>query len=320
MVPSYTDDLGVNVNAWSPLDDYHANGFVPSFVKLAQSMAMRPPEGYTEKGARELAARYATAYDEGPGADPARVAAEQQFAETQPALVVVVDESFSDLSVMSGASWGYAGPVRYNSVGDAVMRGSLAVSTSGGGTCNTEFEFLCGVSLGLVGQGIYPFSFFDLSEAPSLPRQFDALGYATVAMHPNLASNYNRMVVYPDLGFQEFLDIDDFEGAPWYHSGVSDAATFERILELLREDPGPQLIYDLTMQNHSAYNQNNLGGCRATPSRGSTTTRTRSSPSTWPASRRATARSRSSWPRCGAWTARWRCSSWATTSPTSASV
>ena len=200
------------------------------------------------------------------------------------------------------------------------MRGSLAVSTSGGGTCNTEFEFLCGVSLGLVGQGIYPFSFFDLSEAPSLPRQFDALGYATVAMHPNLASNYNRMVVYPDLGFQEFLDIDDFEGAPWYHSGVSDAATFERILELLREDPGPQLIYDLTMQNHSAYNQNNLGGgCRATPSRGSTTTRTRSSPSTWPASRRATARSRSSWPRCGAWTARWRCSSWATTSPTSAS-
>lgn len=259
VVPSYADDFGIQVSAWDPLGSYHTYGFIPSFVKLTQSMTLQPPEGYTEQGARELAERYAQAYDEGPGAEAARVAAEQQFAEIQPALVVIVDESFSDLSAFSGETWGYAGPTRYKALGDALMRGSLSVSTAGGGTCNTEFELLCGVSLGFVGQGVYPFSFFDLSEVPSLPRQFDALGYTTTAMHPNLATNYNRAVVYPDLGFEEFLDIDDFEGASWYHSGVSDAQTFSRVLELLQADAGPQLIYDLTMQNHSAYNQNNLG-------------------------------------------------------------
>ena len=259
LLPSYADDLGVSVSGWNPLESYRTQGFLPSFVKMAQDMALEPPEGYSEKGALELERAYAAAYDEGPGATEARAAAEEQFAEERPALVVIVDETFSDLNQLVGEGWGYAGPERYNAIDDALMRGSLTVSTTGGGTCNTEFELLTGVSLGLVGEGSYPFSFYDLSDVSSLPRQLAALGYETCAMHPNLATNYNRSVAYPALGFDEFLSEEDFAGAEWFHSGVSDAETFERILELLESDESPQLIYDLTMQNHSSYDQDNLG-------------------------------------------------------------
>ena len=56
-----------------------------------------------------------------------------------------------------------------------------------------------------------------------------------------------------ELGFDEFLDIDDFDGAEWFHAGVSDAAAYDKVLELLREDDTPQFIFDLTMQNHGGY-------------------------------------------------------------------
>ena len=257
--PSYADDLGVSVGGWNPLASYRSQGFIPSFVKLAQGMAIEEPEGYTDDGARALEASYAAAYDEGPGATPERVAAEEQFSELSPALVVIVDETFADLNALVGEGWGYAGPERYNALDDALVRGALTVSTTGGGTCNTEFELLSGVSLGFVGEGTYPFSFYDLSGVPSLARQLGDLGYETLAMHPNLPTNYNRSVVYPALGFDEFLSEEDFAGAEWFHSGVSDEETFDCVLELLESDESPQLIYDLTMQNHSSYDQNNLG-------------------------------------------------------------
>ena len=259
VVPSYADDLGVSVSGWNPLAGYRTQGFIPSFVSLAQGMAIREPEGYSDEGARELQGAYEAAYDEGPGAASARAQAEAQFAEEAPSLVVIVDETFADLNELVGEGWGYAGPERYNSIDDALMRGSLTVSTTGGGTCNTEFELLTGISLGFVGEGTYPFSFYDLSGVSSLPRQLAELGYETTAMHPNLATNYNRSVAYPALGFDEFLSGEDFEGEEWFHSGVSDEATFDRILELLEGGDAPQLIYDLTMQNHSSYDQDNLG-------------------------------------------------------------
>lgn len=258
-MPSYADDLGVSVGGWAPLASYRSQGFLPSFIKLAQGMSLEAPEGYSDEGARELERAYAAAYDEGPGADEGRVAAQAQFAEERPSVVVIVDETFADLNELVGAGWGYAGPERYNALDDALMRGSLTVSTTGGGTCNTEFELLTGISLGFVGEGTYPFSFYDLSGVGSLPRQLAELGYVTTAMHPNLPTNYNRAVAYPALGFDAFLSEEDFAGAERFHSGVSDAETFDLVLELLESDDRPQLIYDLTMQNHSSYDQGNLG-------------------------------------------------------------
>ena len=58
--------------------------------------------------------------------------------------------------------------------------------------------------------------------------------------------------IYQQLGFGDFLSIGDFEGAPYYHAGVCDYATYDKILDLLRTDEAPQFIFDVTMQNHAA--------------------------------------------------------------------
>ena len=258
-VPSYFDDLGVGMEYWYSLDYYRKQGFLTSFIAVAQDLPIEAPEGYSESGARELEASYVAAYDETRGSTSQRVAAEEQFAEERPSVVCIMNETFSDLTVLDGESWGYDGPREYRAMADTLADGTLNVSVIGGGTCNSEFEFLTGVSLAYVGDGKYPYSLYDLSEAPSLARQFSELGYDTTAMHPNYASNWNRDRVYEALGFNEFLDIEDFEGAEEFHSGVSDEETYDKVLGLLMGSDTPQFVFDVTMQNHSGYNQKNIG-------------------------------------------------------------
>ena len=258
-VPSYFDDLGVGMEYWYSLDYYRKQGLITTFVAVAQDLPIDVPEGYTENGARELEGSYASSYDGTLGSTPEHAAAQEQFAQEQPSVICIMNETFSDLTVLDGESWGYEGPRRYRAMVDTLSDGTLNVSVIGGGTCNSEFEFLTGVSLAYVGDGKYPYSLYDLSEAPSLARQFSELGYETTAMHPNYASNWNRDRVYEALGFDEFLDIEDFEGAEEFHSGVSDEETYDKVLEVLASSDEPQFVFDVTMQNHSGYNQKNIG-------------------------------------------------------------
>lgn len=256
---SFVDTLGIKVRAWCPLDDYQAFGFIPSFASGVQAIFVTPPEGYTTEGAEELVASYAQAWDEGEGASERRQAAEAQFAETRPNVIVVMNETFADISQFGGCGVGYEGPQFFQNV-DGLMKGTLYVSAYGGGTCNTEFEFLTGQTLAYLGQSVYPYTLYNLEGVEALPQLFREMGYGTTAMHPNLATNWNRDVVYQTLGFERFLTLDDFEGADTLRGLVSDAATYDACLDIIRESDEPQFVFDVTMQNHSGYKTGKMPG------------------------------------------------------------
>lgn len=249
--------LGVHVDGWDTARSYERYGAITSFVAAAQDLEIPRPAGYSPAQAvadeQELADDYAESVDPN-----ARAAAQAQFAETRPSIVCVMNESFSDMSLYDELGVGYEGPAFFNSIDDALVRGQLAVSTYAGGTCNTEFEFLTGNTLGYLGKGAYPYTLYDLSTTDNLASQLSSLGYDTCAIHPNLGTNWNREGIYAGFGFDEFLTIDEFEDAPQFHSGVTDAATYEEVLERLRGSSNPQFIFDVTMQNHSSYDQDNI--------------------------------------------------------------
>lgn len=254
----YGDAYGMSVDYWASLSYFRAHGFLPSFVRVAQDLPIERPEGYSDEAAAALEASYAATYDATVGASAQRQAAAQQFDELRPSVICIMDESFDDLSFMNGLGVGYEGPAFYHNWPDTILSGSLAVSVQGGGTCNTEFEFFTGSALAYVGSGKYPYTIYNLAEAPSLPRQFSEMGYRTTAIHPESGTNWNRRTVYQALGFDEFVDIEGFEGAERFHSGVSDGATFDKILEVLQSSDDPQFIFGLTMQNHGSYSQYNI--------------------------------------------------------------
>ena len=249
--------LGVRVDGWDTARSYERYGAITSFVAAAQDLEIPRPAGYSS--AQAVADEQKLADDHAASADPdARAAAQAQFAETRPSIVCVMNESFSDMSLYDGLGVGYEGPAYFNSIDDALVRGRLAVSTYAGGTCNTEFEFLTGNTLGYLGKGAYPYTLYDLSTTDNLASQLSSLGYDTCAIHPNLGTNWNREGIYAGFGFDEFLTIDRFEDAPQFHSGVTDAATYEEVLGRLRGSSDPQFIFDVTMQNHSSYDQGNI--------------------------------------------------------------
>ncbi|MFR3451030.1 MAG: LTA synthase family protein [Collinsella sp.] len=203
--------------------------------------------------AEKLEKKLAGEYDETAGKTQQRTDAEAQLAEEKPTVIAIMNETFSDLSIYQNMHAGYNGPQFFKNLPDALSRGTLYVSAYGGGTCNTEFEFLTGNSMSYLGSGVYPYTIYDLLDTKNLAEQFKDLGYTTTAMHPNHGTNWNRENVYSGFGFDRFMTINDFQDAEKLRGMVSDAATYDKILEMLESDSAPQFIFDVTMQNHSGY-------------------------------------------------------------------
>lgn len=171
-----------------------------------------------------------------------------------PNVVVVMNETFSDLSSYPGLQGTNAQPEFLKEVqADSLVAGDVYTSAMGGGTCNSEFEFLTGTTMGLLGAGVYPYVLYDLDGVENLASHFRSLGYDTAAIHPAEATNWRRDVIYAQLGFDSFDDITTMEDADTFRNLVTDKATYERVLEKIESGDDPQFIFDVTIQNHGGY-------------------------------------------------------------------
>lgn len=252
----YYHTLYIQVYSWRPLESYYRQGFLPSFISGAQTIKPSKPEDYSISGAKKLISEYSKEYDgnnQTGGSSATRLEATKQFDEEKPTVIAVMNETFSDLSIYQNMHADYQGPTYFKSIDNCLSRGRLYVSAYGGGTANTEFEFLTGNSMAYLGSGVYPYTTYDLTDTENLAAQFKSLGYYTTAMHPNHGTNWNRENVYKDFGFDQFLTINDFQNAETLRGMVTDKATYDKILELLDTNSNPQFIFDVTMQNHSGY-------------------------------------------------------------------
>ena len=86
---------------------------------------------------------------------------------------------------------------------------------------------------------------------PTLAGFLRRQGYRTVCVHPYPASFYARDVVYPLLGFDEFIDIRQFEAVSKTGPYVGDVALAEAVCQLLQADAAqPLFVFVITMENH----------------------------------------------------------------------
>lgn len=80
--------------------------------------------------------------------------------------------------------------------------------------------------------------------------------YDTVAIHPLEEVNWRRQAVYSYFGFDDFISIEDMdtENAEYVRNYISDAYSYDLILQILKEDNDvPDFVFDVTVQNHSGY-------------------------------------------------------------------
>lgn len=241
------EDFSCKVDVWSVRESYASQGTLLCFLQRMQDLVPDEPAGYDSSAVGELVAAAAAS------------ALPQPVAEELPNVVVIMNETFSDLSRYPGLAGTAAEPVYYNQLAsEALISGNAYVSALGGGTCNSEFEFLTGSSMGHLGGGVYPYVLYDLKNTDSMVSQLSSLGYATTAIHPADAANWRRDRVYSQLGFDRFDDITTFDEPDRLRDLVTDRATYDRVLEVLEEGEGPQFVFDVTIQNHGGYTTGKL--------------------------------------------------------------
>lgn len=174
-------------------------------------------------------------------------------------VICILDEAFYDLSLVAELDTNKDFLPFYHSDIENTLKGYTVVSTFGGGTANSEYEFLMQGNLRFLPQSSYPFSTYINKKTTSLASILKDRGFKTIAYHPYLRSNWNRNTVYPLIGFDEFLD-----GTSFKHTDANDYTNmeclwdklcFEDIIDIYenKEENENLFIYTVTMQNHSPY-------------------------------------------------------------------
>lgn len=229
---------------FTPTTMQYKDGTVVAFLMELRFLSVSKPSGYSDSSAKELLSSYETT------GTPTQT----------PNIIVIMDEAFSDLSVLGDFETNQDYMPFIHSLMDGAadtVSGTLNVSVLGGNTANTEFEFLTGNTMAFLPQGSVPYQQYIKGKTPTLASHLKGYGYQTAAMHPYHASGWERDQVYPWFGFDNSYFLDDFEHAEIVRKYVSDQANFEKIIDIYeqKDTDSPLFLFNVTMQNHSSYSE-----------------------------------------------------------------
>ena len=244
--------IGINTNSFKSLNSFawdmvllksfHEEGMVTTYMKSVFNSQVKKPEDYSSK----IVDGYLSDYLEHP-----------KVNGTQPTnIIMVMNEAFADLRTV-GLNPDIDVMPFIDSLKKNTVEGNLYVSVFGGGTCNTEFEALTGNSLAFLGSGAYPYTENVTKPLFSLAQYFKDIGYQTESFHANAPQNWNRNMVYPNLGFEEFHSIEDYEAfntITYLHDHPADISDYLYIESIAKQKGNkPRFLFNVTMQNHSGY-------------------------------------------------------------------
>ncbi|WP_207637698.1 LTA synthase family protein [Butyrivibrio sp. WCD3002] len=232
------DRFGYEIYPVRPQDSYAEYGATAGFVMTLQDSKIKVPENYSRDEVEGLLATYEDNTDS---------------IEDMPTVIAIMNEAFSDLSVLGDfeaedymADW--------YGISDYTMRGFVYVPVCGGGTANSEFEFLTGLSMAGYNVGVYPYQQYNLKNAYSIGHDLKRIGAETIAFHPYNAFNYNRKNVYKYFDFNNYYSRTDMDpDSPVINWGISDQADYNKLIELYDNSSKPSFVFNVTMQNHGGY-------------------------------------------------------------------
>lgn len=232
-----------DVSYWNMAATAKEYGYLNSFVTYARrDFKHKKPEGYSLKNAKNILLRYK----------------EQEGSKT-PNVIVIMNESFADLPKVYGFETNTDGMPYIHSLEENVIKGDMLVSVFGGTTANTEYEFLTGNSMAFFQSGSVPYMQSVKRKQQSIAWELGQYDYQRIAFHPYTGENYNRHKVYPLLGFDSYLSIEDkLSNTEQLRSYVSDVADVKNIIDIYekREKDEPFFLFNVTMQNHGGYSEN----------------------------------------------------------------
>lgn len=177
-------------------------------------------------------------------------------SRTDVNVIFVQLESYLDPEEIRGLELSRDPVPNWHVLEESCTAGRLTVPVVGAGTANTECEVLTGMSTHLFGPGEYPYETCLRDQTvESIAWILKDKGYAAHAIHNHAASFYNRDLVYPNLGFDDFISLEYMpatETTP--QNWAKDAVLEEEILKALDATPDQKdFVFTVTVQCHGKY-------------------------------------------------------------------
>lgn len=211
------------------------------------------PEDYNEVTMREIAKKYQAKKL----ADVTRV----ELSEEVDNIIVILNETFYDPALLTKYYDHYGGDVTPNlhAIFKKYPSGYMYSPEYGGGTANVEFEIQTGLSNFWAQTFPYVNRVSKMDSLLGVASWAKSEGFKTTAIHSYNGSMYKRNIVYPKIGYNEFIDAEKMTYTEHeYDSGViNDRSVYQEIIDLLESSDEPQMIGAVTMQNHGPYEQAN---------------------------------------------------------------
>ena len=240
----YYESYDYNTETWEQKGTYR-NGYVLNFVLGIRDSFVAPPEEYSA----ELIAYLEQHYQDDDG--------ELNTSEEDPVIIVIMNESFADLSVIGEMETNAPLTPFMDSLEENTIKGYALSSVFGAKTPNSEWEFLTGNTMAFLPEGSVVYQQYLSDEPTSLVSTLKNIGYTCVAMHPFYATGWSRNQIYPTLGFDEMYFIDDFDQTQLLRKYVTDEEFYNSIIERFENKTVNEdlFIMSISMQNHGGYTE-----------------------------------------------------------------
>lgn len=236
---------GVVTETWEQKGSYR-NGYILNFVLSIRDCFIAEPDGYSKEAVKELEDQYSKEADTNTGE-----------TEKKPTIIVVMSESYADLSVVGNFSTNIDLTPFYDSLEKNTIKGHALSSVFGAKTPNSEWEFLTGNSMAFLPSGSVVYQQYITDTPTSLVSNLKNIGYTCVAMHPYYDTGWSRNIVYPNMGFDETHFIDDFDQTKILRDYITDQELYEKIVDRYESKKSNEdlFIMSISMQNHGGYTE-----------------------------------------------------------------
>ncbi len=230
---------------WEQKGSYR-NGYLLNFLLSIRDGVVARPDGYD----REKIVSLEEKYKDGGEAPAVKT-------DKKPAIIVVMSESYADLSIVGDYNTNMDVTPFYDSLKENTLKGYALSSVFGAKTPNSEWEYLTGNTMGFLPGGSVVYQQYLPKQPASIVSDLKEEGYTCVAMHPYYETGWSRNTVYPELGFDEMYFLDDFEQSKILREYVTDRALYEKIIERYEKSSKKENLFfmTITMQNHGGYTE-----------------------------------------------------------------
>ena len=238
--------ITLNFSGSENLETYQKVGFNLMFYFDGMYNRIQIPDDYSDEKAEEILSEYKT-----------------EKPDKKPTVIAVMNESFADFEHIGEFETNKDFMPNYHKLQKEAVTGYVTVSAYGGYSCNSEYEFLTGNTLGFLPSGSAVFTQYLKNTQDSLVSYLNDIGYYTLALSPCSDGLWNIGSAYKNLQFQTMIYNcgNNVRNAKYINGNFSDESLYKIIESKYKNKNGrPMFLWTATMQNHGPYDKKDKDG------------------------------------------------------------